>query len=241
MRISLLAAAVVAALGLGQGAQAQQQAATGGLSIEAVAGWEAVGRLNMNNRAMCTGALIAPDMVLTAAHCLYDPKTGDRVPADTIRFEAGLSEGRAKAARGVAETVVHPGYHHNHLGPNDAAVDLAVLRLDRPIAVSAIQPFATEARPETGDALGVISYTYSRKSSPLLQHPCDVLARKGDVLVMNCEVDFGASGAPVFAVTGGTRPRLVSVISSKAAMGDRPVSVGTILDEALAVLLGRAG
>ena len=57
---------------------------------------------------------------------------------------------------------------------------------------------------------------------------------------MNCEVDFGASGAPVFAVEGGARPRLVSVISSKAAMGNKPVAVGTIIDRALQVLLKRA-
>ena len=30
-------------------------------------GWEAVGRLNFGGRNFCTGALIAPDLVLTAA------------------------------------------------------------------------------------------------------------------------------------------------------------------------------
>jgi V8-like Glu-specific endopeptidase len=190
---------------------------------------------------MCTGALIAPDMVLTAAHCLYDPHNGKEVAPRKIRFEAGLVRGQVKASRGVVKTVVHPRYRHNHGGANDASVDLAILKLDRPINTAEIRPFATDARPETGDALGVISYTYSRKNTPLLQHPCDVLARKGDVLVMNCQVDFGASGAPVFAVQGGARPRLVSVISSKAALGNRPVSVGTIVDEALQVLLRSAG
>ncbi|MEM8798570.1 MAG: trypsin-like serine protease, partial [Pseudomonadota bacterium] len=42
-------------------------------------GWEAVGKLNIDGRGFCTGALIAPDIVLTAAHCLYDKETGARI------------------------------------------------------------------------------------------------------------------------------------------------------------------
>ncbi len=37
-------------------------------------GWQAVGRLNIGNTSFCTGALIADDLVLTAAHCMYDTK-----------------------------------------------------------------------------------------------------------------------------------------------------------------------
>jgi len=89
--------------------------------------------------------------------------------------------------------------------------------------------------------MGVVSYTLAHQTTPMLHHPCNVLAYQGDVIVMNCEVDFGSSGAPVFAIQGGAYPRLVSVISSKAAMGGRQVSVGTIVERALQVLLNRAG
>lgn len=236
MRIIKIAAAICIVISQTTGVLADDRPK----NLDGVQGWEAVGKLTLANRAMCTGALIAPDMVLTAAHCLYDPYNGRAIKPRKIQFEAGLSGGKAKATRRIAEAVVHPNYHHNRGGANDASVDVAILKLASPIAESMIQPFSTDARPETGDELGVISYTHMRRESPLWQHPCDVLARKGDVLVMNCEVDFGASGAPVFAVQGGARPRLVSVISSKAAMGNRPVSVGTIIDQALAVLLKRA-
>lgn len=231
---------IAALLCLGIGVPSQVNAADNGMSLQDVSGWEAVGRLTMANRAMCTGALIRPDLVLTAAHCLYDPYSGRKVKPHRIRFEAGLNGNVVSAERQVIKAVEHPGYRHNHNGPNDASVDIAVLKLERPIAESHIKPFATDARPDTGDELGVISYTHTRQNNPLMQHPCEVLAKKSDVLVMNCEVDFGASGAPVFAVQGGKRPRLVSVISSKAAMGTRPVSVGTIVEQALQVLLRRA-
>ena len=58
-------------------------------------GWEAVGRLNLGDRGFCTGALIADDLVLTAAHCLFDRETGVSIDAASIQFLAGWRNGRA--------------------------------------------------------------------------------------------------------------------------------------------------
>jgi len=237
MRILLIAAVLC----LGVGKPAPTHAGDRNSDARTLTGWEAVGRLNMDGRSMCTGALIAPDLVLTAAHCLFDPYNGKSVDPRTIRFEAGLVGGRAKATRMVADAVAHPGYEHRRTGQAQLGYDIAVLKLAEPISSATIRPLATDARPDRGDRLGVVSYTEEQASTPILQRPCEVLARQADTLVMNCEVEFGASGAPVFAIQGGETPRLVSVIAAKAAMGGRPVSVGTVLDRALQVLLKRAG
>ena len=43
-------------------------------SADLARAWEAVGRLDMGTHGMCTGALIEPDVVLTAAHCVFDAR-----------------------------------------------------------------------------------------------------------------------------------------------------------------------
>ncbi len=54
--------------------------------------WEAVGRLNIGGNSFCTGALIAPDIVLTAAHCLYNSDTGELDQSRPGRISGGLAQ-----------------------------------------------------------------------------------------------------------------------------------------------------
>ncbi|OED50815.1 trypsin [Rhodobacteraceae bacterium (ex Bugula neritina AB1)] len=190
---------------------------------------------------MCTGALVAPQLVLTAAHCLFDPQTGARIDPHSIRFEAGLSGRRAVALRQVVKAVLHPQYQYRPSGTHQIGSDIAVLRLDRPISRSQIAPLVMDVGAERGDTLDVLSYTQNHATRPKLNRSCSVLARKSRTLVMSCLVDFGASGSPVLTRRPGQAPRLVSVISAKAAMGHRAVSIGTALDATLRDLIRRAG
>ncbi|GKY88224.1 trypsin-like serine peptidase [Sinisalibacter aestuarii] len=213
-------------------------ALAGGSGLEAMVtsddgrGWEGVGRLNIGGRSFCTGALISESLVLTAAHCLYDRDTGKPYDASEIEFLAGWIDGRAAAYRGARRAVSHPSYSEDG---QDRSMDVALVELDRPVRNSGITPFATGNLPALTRDVGVVSYAHDRAEHPSIQNRCLVLGRAGGTLVLDCNVDFGASGAPIFDMSGDT-PRIVSVVSAKAMSGGAQVSLGTSLEDPLADL-----
>ena len=205
-------------------------------SLDAGRDWEAVGRLDVNGTGFCTGSLIAPDLVLTAAHCLFDRSTKARINHETIEFLAGWRNGRASAYRYVRRAVVHPDYDYDgNVSSDRVRNDVALLELQRPIKNTTVVPFETAQRPRKGDQVGVVSYAHDRSDAPSLQEVCGVLARQQGLLVMSCNVDFGASGAPIFTFDGD-RPRIVSVVSAKAEVDGTRVALGAALDEQLGPL-----
>jgi V8-like Glu-specific endopeptidase len=199
-------------------------------------GWEAVGRLDIDGKGFCTGTLISEDLVLTAAHCMFETNGGPAVDLSRIEFRAGLRNGRPEATRRVRNAVVHPQY------PNDVDThadsvryDVALVQLDRPIRPSQIEPFEISSSLSNGVEIGVVSYAQDRAESPSLQEVCNVLGEQNGTLVMSCEIDFGASGSPVFRNESGV-PRLVSVFSAMVEIDGETVSLGTDLAAPIATL-----
>ena len=188
-------------------------------------GWEAVGRVDIGDDAFCTGTLIATDLVLTAAHCLFDHATGAAQEVSRMRFRAGLRDGVAVAEARVSRAIAHPGYDpHEHTGENSIGHDVALLQLAEPIPAAVAAPF-TVAEPGGVKEVSVVSYARGREQALSWQRSCDVMGHRGPLLAFNCNVDFGSSGAPVFDRSGG-RARIVSIISAGNKDADGVVAFG---------------
>ncbi|PIE08089.1 MAG: trypsin [Rhodobacterales bacterium] len=201
-------------------------------TADASRGWEGIGLLDVAGGRLCTGSLIADNLVLTAGHCVFDRNTGHLAAPDKIRFMPGWRSGRAAAYRGARRLAVHPRYVEDS---EQRSYDLALIELDQPIHNGSVTPFATGSQLLPNQKVGVISYAFDRSESPSIEPECKVLGHANGAPVLDCDVDFGSSGAPVFDLSGD-EPRIVSVVSAKGELGDQKISIGTNLEQPLAEL-----
>lgn len=173
---------------------------------------QAVGVLHSGNMAACTATLIGKRTVLTAAHCVLDPNTYQKLWP--INFYIGGLSGTKYAA---ASTVAHPSY----AGANQN--DIAVVRLAKdvmgvtPVGIAASAPSQGEGVVLVGYGLPAEStgkYGTKRKAPNTIGKLTSTVITFYGASGVNGNVCNGDSGGPTFAMRGGVEVQ-VGVHSTK--------------------------
>lgn len=161
--------------------------------------WSSLVRVQSEAGGTCTGVLIAPDRVLTAAHCLVATRTRAWLRPERVNLLAGYDRGTFRG-HAVALRYVTGAYDPVAGGPHGA--DWAVLRLAAPLPAPALPVVA--AGPGMAAMLG--GWQRDRAHALLADTSCGIEARvqdaAGPLLLHGCAATRGSSGGPLLVRAG---------------------------------------
>jgi protease YdgD len=170
--------------------------------------WRGVVRVQTEIGQHCSGALVGPRLVLTAAHCLFGCGTGQLVRPASVHVLVGYSHGDYAGHARAISIEIEPGFV---LGPDQQTAaaaplgaDWAVLTLDAPLGTAdRVLPLVRDL-PAPGTPAMLGGYEQDRAHVIVADTACVVVGPARDasgrvLLRHSCAGTRGVSGAPLLA------------------------------------------
>jgi len=210
----------IVSIGLSLAAAHEARALVGGAAPADGALARTVVTIVGSRASFCSGALIAPQLVLTAAHC---------VAAGADYKLVTFGQNREPRLIDVTRVATHPKFSLQSLNGHRATADVAVLQIAEPLAGSEaaivgspIRPIAV-GRTFSVYGIGVTTIGDGRTGGSVRRAALAATGRPGNLQIRlvdpatdNARAGLGActgdSGAPVFETQNG-QPVIVGVVS----------------------------
>lgn len=164
-----------------------------------------------NKVSSCSAALIAPDLILTAAHCL---EVGSVIPSGSFTFDY-QTDALGNRPPGYApkfhklKRLVKAGWATAPTGAGlipGSGLDYAIIQIETPPAGLGVPPLPIRADlPPVGEEVFLIHHARgaTKKVSRKPADPqCEVKSNSGGVIRFGGDLDNGSSGSPLFDLSG---------------------------------------